>query len=77
MFLDYTRTGMGQHIVAPFSPRARPGAPVSFPVRWKDLERVDPLDFTIRTVPKLVERGDPWSSLCPDRQTIPRELAAD
>ena len=74
VFLDFTRTGKGQHIVAPFSPRARPGAPVSFPVPWKDLERAEPLDFTIRTVPKLMEKGDPWESLCPERQSLPREL---
>jgi bifunctional non-homologous end joining protein LigD len=74
VFLDFTRTGMGAHVVAVYSPRARPGAPVSFPVGWGDLERIDPGDFTIRTAPTLISRGDPWTKLCPDRQMLPREL---
>jgi bifunctional non-homologous end joining protein LigD len=78
VFLDYTRSRMGQHVVAAYSPRARPGAPVSFPVAWSDLERVEPLDFTLRTVPKLLRRGggDPWRELCPAGQTIPADLLA-
>ena len=39
VFLDTTRNGPGAHIVAAYSPRARPGAPVSFPVPWDELER--------------------------------------
>jgi DNA ligase D len=74
VFMDFTRNRPGQHVVAPFSPRARPGAPVSFPVAWEKLERIDPLDFTIETVPKLIENGDPWKALCPKRQSLPREL---
>src|SRR5439155_7628260 len=75
-FLDNTRSRMGQHVVAPFSPRARPGAPVSFPVSWSELDRIEPRDFTIETVPKLLERGDPWNSLRPKPQALPRELLA-
>ena len=76
VFLDYTRSRMGQHVVAPFSPRARPGATVSFPVSWSELDRIEPRDFTIETVPKLLERGDPWNSLRPKPQALPRELLA-
>ena len=75
VFLDYTRTQMGMHVVAPYSPRATPGATVSFPVAWKDVERIDPGDFTIRTVPKLLQRdGDPWKALCPALQTLPAQI---
>ena len=74
VFLDYTRSRMGQHIVAVFSPRARPGAAVSFPVAWRDLEGVEPQRFTIRSVPGLLERGDPWKALVPSPQSLPREL---
>jgi DNA ligase D len=74
VFLDFTRTGKGQHVVSAYSPRARPGAPVSFPVPWADLNRIDPLDFTIRTAPKLLERGDRWATLRPRPQTLPRAL---
>ncbi|MFN2544650.1 MAG: non-homologous end-joining DNA ligase [Actinomycetota bacterium] len=74
VYLDFTRVGMGAHVVAVYSPRARPGAPVSFPVPWKDLERVDPGEFTLRTAPALIARRDPWPALCPPPQSLPREL---
>ena len=74
VFLDFTRIGPGKHIAAPYSARARPGAPVSFPVPWEDLKRVRPTDFSIRTVPKLLEKNDPWKEVCPKAQTIPKEF---
>jgi bifunctional non-homologous end joining protein LigD len=75
VFMDFTRNRVGAHVAAAFSPRARPGAPVSFPVAWSRLERVHPLEFTIATVPKLLERGDPWRELCPAPQTLPGKLS--
>ena len=48
VFLDSTRAG-GATVVAAYSPRVRPGVPVSFPVAWDDLDRVDPGDFTVRS----------------------------
>jgi DNA ligase D len=78
VFLDTTRNGPGAHIVAAYSPRARPGAPVSFPVPWGELERVTPADFTIRTVPGLLsDQGDPWAALMPKLQTLPKTLMAE
>jgi DNA ligase D-like protein (predicted polymerase) len=53
VFLDATRA-YGATVAAAYSPRARPGVPVSFPVRWDDLDAVAPGDFTVRTVPALV-----------------------
>jgi DNA ligase D len=77
VFLDFTRVARGQHIVAPLSPRARPGATVSFPVDWDRLEKVDPGEFTIQTVPGILERkGDPWRALCPSRQSLPGDVTA-
>src|SRR5439155_2132021 len=46
VFLDSTRAG-GATVVATYSPRVRPGAPVSFPVPWDDLDGVTPADFTL------------------------------
>jgi bifunctional non-homologous end joining protein LigD len=46
VFLDSTRAG-GATVAAAYSPRVRPGVPVSFPVRWEDLEEVTPGDFTV------------------------------
>ena len=73
VFIDTNRNAGGQHIVAPYSPRARPGAPVSFPVDWAALGKVQPGDFTIRTAPGIIERdGDRWRALLPSPQSIAR-----
>ena len=74
VFLDATRIGPGKHVVTAYSPRARPGAPVSFPVSWKDIERVSPQDFTIADVPGLIGKSDPWRDLMPAAQRLPVEL---
>ncbi|PZG38068.1 ATP-dependent DNA ligase, partial [Spongiactinospora gelatinilytica] len=62
VFLDSTRAG-GATIVAAYSPRIRPGTPVSFPVAWDDLDRVSPADFTVHTAVGLLAGTDPWSTL--------------
>ncbi|GGS47487.1 MULTISPECIES: DNA polymerase domain-containing protein [Actinokineospora] len=72
VFLDATRSG-GVTVVSAYSPRLRPGTPVSFPVAWSDLDSVSPADFTIHTVPKLIS-GDPWAEAMPARQTLPADL---
>jgi bifunctional non-homologous end joining protein LigD len=69
VFLDSTRAG-GATLVSVYSPRVRPGVPVSFPVAWDDLDRVGPADFTIRTVPGLIAGGDPWAAGMPAPQTL-------
>lgn len=75
VFVDVGRNAAGQHMVAVYSPRARPGAPVSFPVPWDDLGRVRPQDFSLRTVPSLLQReGDRWKALRPRPQALPRTL---
>jgi bifunctional non-homologous end joining protein LigD len=80
VFLDWTRIGLGKHVVAPYSPRARPGAPVSFPVPWERLERgrADPLEHTIVTVPRAMDRSaDPWGAALPAKQSLPKDLTAE
>ena len=73
VFLDSTRAG-GATVVATYSPRIRPGAPVSFPVAWDDLDRVTPADFTVHTAPNLLGDADPWSALMPEPQSLPAGL---
>jgi bifunctional non-homologous end joining protein LigD len=73
VFIDATRAG-GASIVAAYSPRIRPGTPVSFPVSWDELDSVTPTDFTIHTVPALLAQGNPWAERLPRPQPLPAEL---
>ena len=61
IFLDYLRNDRLSTAVAPYSPRGRPGAPVSWPVSWAQVKRgLDPMAYTLRTGPKLVARNRVW-----------------
>jgi DNA ligase D len=76
VFLDATRAG-GATVVAAYSPRARPGMPVSFPVAWDDLDHVAPADFTVHTVPPLLAGGDPWAGQMPPAQPLSTDLVEE
>ena len=76
VFVDSTRAG-GATVITAYSPRIRPGVPVSFPVGWDDLEAVSPRDFTLRTAPGLLGDRDAWADLMPEPQTLPADLVAE
>ena len=76
VFVDATRAG-GATVVAAYSPRIRPGTTVSFPVAWDQLDRVEPRDFTIATVPALIADGDPWADALPEPQPLPGALVEE
>jgi DNA primase len=65
VFLDYNQAARDRTIAGAYSPRPLPGATVSTPVSWDELEAgVDPQAFTVRTVPtRLAEHGDPWAGM--------------
>ena len=76
VFVDATRTG-GATVVAAYSPRVRPGTPVSFPLDWAELSGsapVVPSSFTIRDVPERLGSTDPWADAMPAPQTMPADL---
>jgi bifunctional non-homologous end joining protein LigD len=76
VFLDSTRAG-GATVIAAYSPRIRPGVPVSFPLRWNDIDSVTPADFTLRTAPNLLGDDDPWATEMPAPQALPADLIAE
>jgi bifunctional non-homologous end joining protein LigD len=76
VFIDSTRAG-GATVVATYSPRVRPGAPVSFPVSWDELANVSPRDFTIRNAAELLGDRDPWAEALPEPQDLPADLVAE
>ena len=64
--IDYAQNGYGRNTAAPYTVRARPGAPVSTPLFWNEVRQgeVDPTELNLRSVPaRLEERGDPWQDL--------------
>lgn len=73
VFIDYLRNGRGSTAVLPYSPRARAGTTVAMPLDWRDLAKLDPQDFTVRTVPALLKRRrrDPWVDFPSLRQRLP------
>ena len=77
VFLDSTRSG-GATVVAAYSPRVRPGAPVSFPVAWADLAEVTPGGLHHPdSVPGLLGDADRWAELMPPPQSLPADLVAE
>ncbi|WP_199099102.1 DNA ligase D [Dyella sp. ASV21] len=63
IYIDYLRNSRGATSIASYSLRARPGAPVSVPLRWEELGRLTSASaFNIRTLRKRLGRlrGDPW-----------------
>ncbi|MDY0884614.1 DNA ligase D [Dongia soli] len=76
IFLDYLRNDRMSTAVAPFSPRARPGAAVSMPLTWAQVrDGLDPQRFTLRTVPKLVARSRAWADYDASAQPLAASIA--
>ncbi len=73
IFIDYLRNGRGATSIAAFSTRARPGAPVSAPLFWEELESdVRANTFNVRNLPQRLAslRADPWEGIYKVRQSI-------
>jgi DNA ligase D len=77
VFVDATRVGGGATVVAAYSPRVRPGVPVSFPVAWEDVDHIRPADFTIHSALDHLDRGNPWAAQLPGPQALPADLITE
>jgi bifunctional non-homologous end joining protein LigD len=76
VFLDSTRA-YGATVAAAYSPRIRPGVPVSFPVRWDELDSVTPGDFTVHSVPGRLGGHAAWAGELPAPQVLPAGLVEE
>jgi DNA primase len=76
VFVDATRVG-GATVVAAYSPRIRPGAPVSWPLTWDELEDFEPGSVTIRSALGRLGDADPWATAMPAPQQLPAELVEE
>jgi bifunctional non-homologous end joining protein LigD len=73
IFVDYLRNSRGATSVAPFSTRARAGAPVSVPLRWEELPRLGGSDaYSVANVPRRLAglRDEPWAGFFDIQQAI-------
>jgi bifunctional non-homologous end joining protein LigD len=78
VYLDVMRNAYGQTAVAPYTVRARPGAPVATPLDWSELDGAGlaPDRYTISSIFKrLARKKDPWREI--DRHAVSIEVAAD
>lgn len=76
LYLDIMRNAYAQTVVAPYSVRGRPGAHVSTPLSWSEVEdaTLNPGQFTMRTIAaELERRGDPWAGMARRRRRLPRQ----
>ncbi len=76
VFVDATRVG-GATVVSAYSPRIRPGVPVSFPVAWDELDGVAPKDFTVHTARRHLGERNPWAEQMPPAQRVSDDLVEE
>jgi bifunctional non-homologous end joining protein LigD len=72
VYVDYLQNIRGKTVASVYSPRPRPGAPVSTPLKWEEFRKpIDPLAFTIKTIFKRLDKfGDLFEKALTDRQDI-------
>ena len=71
VFVDFNQSARDRTIAGAYSPRARPGAVVSTPLDWSELDDADPASFTVRSVPdRLRATGDPWHGMAENRGAL-------
>lgn len=75
VLIDYLRNGRGATAIAPYSTRAKAGAPVAMPLRWDELTvKLKPSSFTVETVGMRLkaQSADPWRDFGDQRPALPR-----
>jgi DNA ligase D len=76
IFVDFNQNAPHKTVFGAWCVRARPGAQVSTPLRWDDIDSIHPDDLTMATVPaRLDEGGDPWERMNDEPQSLDPMLA--
>ncbi len=71
IFIDYNMNVRGKTLNVAYSPGGVPGAPISMPMSWEELEAAEPMDFTIKDVPaRLANLGDRWHDVLERKQSL-------
>jgi bifunctional non-homologous end joining protein LigD len=73
IYIDTGRNGYSATFAAAYTVRAKPGAPVSAPCTWKEIEdgTVDPATFTVRNMPERIKKaGDVWADMLRSRRSL-------
>src|SRR6267154_102250 len=71
VYVDAMQNARGKTIASVYSARAKPGATVSMPLTWKQIEKgVKISDFTIKNAPGLLKNGDAWAKFFDNRQEL-------
>ena len=71
VYVDWMQNARGKSLASVFTARAKPKAPVSMPLTWKQISKgVKIQDFTITNVPELLKKGDPWKDFFASRQSL-------
>jgi bifunctional non-homologous end joining protein LigD len=74
ILIDYLRNDATSTAIAPYATRSRPGAPVSMPLDWNEVDaKLDPAGFNVRSVPELMakRKRDAWEVMLSLRQRLP------
>lgn len=77
IFIDYNMNVRGKTLNVAYSPRGVPGAPVSMPLTWEELEAAEPMDFTMQNVlGRLEKTGDRWQDALTSKQSLARAFGS-
>lgn len=72
VFFDHNQNVRGKTLSGAYTVRAVPGAPISMPIQWKQVDTIYPIDFTMSNVPDYcAAHVDPWAEILDDRQELP------
>jgi bifunctional non-homologous end joining protein LigD len=71
IYIDYLRNGLGASAIAPYSTRARDGAPIALPIRWEQLAALKSAQqFPLKGIQKHL-KADPWKTMAKTHQKLP------